>query len=576
MNEENLMSHDVEVLIVGAGPVGLSTALQLGAEGVDTLVVERRSTLSRHPKAAGVHARTMEIFRQMGLADRIRAAGLPPGEALGFAWMTRVDGIELGSIMLADDAERLAEYAQQSPEAPCFIPQDKLEPILAEALAEHPSVELRFATEAVALDQDDTGVTVTLRERGDASERRVRARYVVAADGVRSRVRSLLGITETAAEPYGESVNVYFASEQLDALRRGRPYLLWWVVNADTQGAFWPVSHAHRWIYNFEGDVSLPDEHFDEELCTGLIRKAAGVDDLAIEILSILRWQHEQAVADRWRVGRVLLVGDAAHRFPPHGGFGMNSGVQDSANLAWKLAAVLRGRAGDALLDSYELERKPVAELNARQCTLNTKKMEETGWLMPDPSELAAIEEPEGAPLRERIAAAIPKQREQFFSQGQQFGALYASPAVIDDGREPVRSTVGEYRMTSTPGARSPHRWVTDADGARRSTIDLPQGGFVLLTGADGGAWLDAAAEVAPRHGVRLAAYRVAADGDLRPEDGAAFEAAFEVAADGAVLVRPDGHVGFRSAALPDDPADALDEALGRILASADHVATVN
>jgi hypothetical protein len=263
----------------------------------------------------------------------------------------------------------------------------------------------------------------------------------------------------------------------------------------------------------------------------------------------------------------VFLAGDAAHRFPPHGGFGLNSGVQDTANLAWKLVAVLRGQAGDALLDSYEAERKPVAELNAEQVTVNTRRLQETGWLS-DRFDLGAIERPEGAELRAAIADAVPRQREQFHSLGQQFGMIYESSAVVPDGRPPVRSTIADYRMTSTPGARAPQVWLTAADGRRLQTLDLIDGGFTLLAGSDGDGWMAAAATLRSMRDLPLSAYRVAEDGDLCFTDSGSFGQSFEVERGGAVLIRPDGHVGFRARARPGDPAEALSKALTRILSA--------
>jgi 2-polyprenyl-6-methoxyphenol hydroxylase-like FAD-dependent oxidoreductase len=544
------MAAEIEVLVVGGGPVGLSCGLQLARAGVRTLLVERRPTLSQHPKAVGIHARTMEVFRGWGVADAIRTAGVPAERALGFGWLTRMTGFELGAIMLADDVERLMEFAQQCPEAPCFSSQTAVEPILLDAAQAHPSFEARFAAEATAVEQDDDGVVVTVRGQP------VRARYVIAAEGVRSRLRELCGITETAGAPYGASINVYFRAPEISRYTKGRPFLLWWIVNRDTQGAFWPTGPDDRWIYNFS---AAPGKEYREELCADLVRKAVGADDLDVDILSVLRWEHEQAVADRWRAGRVFLAGDSAHRFPPHGGFGMNSGIQDSTNLAWKLVAVLRWGAADELLDTYEAERKPVAEFNAEQCELNTKKMAETGWLMPDPAELAAVEEPEGAALRQRIAEAVPKQREQFFSQGQQFGYLYESAAVVPDGRPPERSTVAEYRETAAPGARAPHLWLEEGE---RSTIDLLDGGFVLLAGRAGAEWLDGARDLSIELGVPITTQVVDTAGAER----------YGIEDDGAVLVRPDGHVGFRARSSADAPLDELGRALDRILGLGERV----
>ncbi|MEC3974485.1 FAD-dependent oxidoreductase [Amycolatopsis sp. H20-H5] len=558
-----MSSPQVDVVVVGAGPVGLSTALQLGRAGIRTLVVERHDGLAHHPKAVGVHARTMELFRQFGIADAVRRVGLPPERTLGIAWLTRMNGIELGTIFLAEDAGKFAEFSAQSPEAPLFAPQHRVEPVLCAATTESPQVELRMRTTVTEIVQGpDTAEVVLVTEDGGTET--IRTRYVVAADGARSRIRERHGFGDVAGEPYGESVNVYFRAD-LDGVVAGRPYLLWWIANRDVQGTFWPTDSDGHWIFNFEGDSSRPDEYFSEALCAGLIREASGLSDLGIEVRSVLRWRHEQAVADRWRIGRILLVGDAAHRFPPHGGFGMNSGIQDSVNLAWKLAAVVRGQAGEELLDTYEAERKPVAEYNIEQVALNTKRMAETGWLMSDRGILDAIELPEGEAARRTIAEAIPKQREQFWSQGQQFGRIYHAGAVVADGSAPVESSVDTYRPTTYPGARLPHFWLTDARGGTRlSTIDLLGGGFVLFTmSGPAGRWRVAAKRVSDELGVPIAVHHLGSD--LRPVDSSDL-ALLEIEPGGALLVRPDSHVGFRARTSPVDPAAELRAALTTIL----------
>lgn len=231
----------------------------------------------------------------------------------------------------------------------------------------------------------------------------------------------------------------------------------------------------------------------------------------------------------------------------------MNSGIQDAANLCWKLVAVLKGAAGEGLLESYEAERKPVAAFNGEQCLRNTQKMQATGWLPQNPEELAVIEQSSGEALRRRIAEAIPNQREQFHSLGQQFGMIYESSAVIPDGRPIVRSTVSEYRMSATPGARCPHFWVRTASGVRCSTIELMRGAWLLLTGDEGSAWLCAAGQLASELGIATKAFSVGRTGDLIPDGEEQFEVVFGISPAGMVLIRPDGHVGARFEAASGD-----------------------
>jgi putative polyketide hydroxylase len=571
-------NEEAEVVVIGAGPVGCAFALQLGRAGVSTALFERRAGLSRHPKAGGIHARTMEIFRRWGVGDEIRAVGrgvLPPGAApSGFAWMTRLAGIELGRLDFGTPEDR-ALWDSYSPEGPCFCGQDLYEPILFSAVAKQSSVRAQFGKRARFVAQDEDAVFVdVLDEETGRLEKTARARYLIAADGVRSPTRHALGVGESGFGAFGDSINVQFFAD-LETHRAGRHYGLFWVVNHETQGALSWRRQKNRWSYNFEAAPGEDPASYTEERCRDIIRKAIGDAAVNIEITSILHWKHDQAVTDKWRVGRVFFVGDSAHRFPPHGGFGMNSGVQDSVNLAWKLGLVLRGAAGDALLDTYEVERKPVAEFNGEQCLENTRRMEETGWLLHDAAHLVDIEKqtPAGEAVRNRIAAAIPRQREQFYSQGQQFGTIYRSAAVIPDGSEPEISSVSDYRATGHPGARAPHLWLRAPDGRDLSTIDLFYDGFVVLAGPGGVAWRDAAETITVDNDIRIAAHIIGPGGDFveRPDQKTLTDV-YGLESDGAVLVRPDGHVAFRSRRAPNDATRALREAIERVLfASAAH-----
>ncbi|MFI9388072.1 FAD-dependent monooxygenase [Kutzneria sp. NPDC052558] len=540
--------EQVDALVIGAGPVGLSAAIQLTRAGVRTLVVERHEALSRHPKATGVHPRTMELFRQWGVADAIRDLSVPADHARGFAWTTRLHGgIELGELMFADGDTTI------SPEHTTFTSQDNVETVLYRALP----APVEFRTTAELLDQDDDGVTVALT--ADGSRRIVRAAYVIAADGTKSPTRKALGIAESATAPYGESVNIFFHSAELSRLTAASPHLLTWILNADLVGCLLTTGREDRWILNMERDPALADDAYDNRRCVQMIRNATGLPTLEPELLSVMRWKHEDAVADTWRVGRVFLAGDAVHRFPPHGGFGMNSGIQDVHNLVWKLALVLSGRASESLLDTYERERRPVAVANREQVVLNTDRLAETGWLADDAA-IATIETAGGEAVRQAITAGIPAQREQFWSDGQQFGFLYRSAAVIDDATPPELSTISVYRPTGHPGARAPHLWLRDGDGVRRSTIDLSGNGFVVLAGHKGQSWQAAAAAI------DVPAVVIGDDLVAESDD---FEALYGIQPDGAVLVRPDGHVAMRSADATDATA-RLEAAMAAILHPAD------
>jgi 2-polyprenyl-6-methoxyphenol hydroxylase-like FAD-dependent oxidoreductase len=555
------MSDNPEVLIIGAGPVGLSAALALGRAGITCLVLERRTEFSRYPKANGVHARTMEIFREWGVAEPVKAltAGMP--DEVTIAWMTRLNGIELGQLVLGETDEVSRIFDEQAPERMSTVGQHMFEPVLAEFAGDLDSVTVELGCEVVDLTPGESSVTATYIDRTGA-RRTVVAQYVIGADGIRSVARRTLGIGEHGEASLGTAINVQFDAD-LDLLLRGRPSPIIWIINADTQGAFIRDSPT-RWRYNFEIPPGADPGTVTQDRCEREVADAIG-EVVPFKIHHIWSWSHDQAVADRWREGRVFLAGDAAHHFPPHGGFGLNSGVQDAHNLVWKLIAKLRWGAGDGLLESYEAERLPVAEFNGEKMMENTRQLEKTGFLSQDKSLLSVIETDAGEHVRRAIAEGIPAQRDQLASHGQQFGYQYVSGAVVPDGTEMVVSSVSEYRPTARPGARAPHSWVRFR-GERISTIDVYDGGFVLVTGPDNAGWVTAADQVHAELSVPVKVFGLGTD--LVPVDELIDDLLRRYGLDpsGACLVRPDGFVGFRSADRADDERKALSGALRQIL----------
>src|SRR5882757_6509849 len=555
------MSDNPEVLIIGGGPVGLSAALALGRAGITCLVLERRTEFSRYPKANGVHARTLEIFREWGVAEPVKAltAGMP--DEVTIAWMTRLNGIELGQLTLGETDEVSRVFDEQSPERMSTVGQHMFEPVLAHIAGDLDSVTINLGCEVVDLTLDEASVTATYTDHTGA-RRTVVAQYVIGADGIRSVVRRTLGIGEHGEASLGTAINVQFDAD-LDAILGDRRSPIIWIINADTQGAFIRDSPT-RWRYNFEIPPGADPGTVTRDRCEREVADAIGAV-VPVKIHHIWSWGHDQAVADRWREGRAFLAGDAAHHFPPHGGFGLNSGIQDVHNLVWKLIARLRWGAGDGLLESYEVERLPVAEFNAEKMMENTRQMEKTGFLLQDKSLLAVIETDAGEQLRRAIAEGIPAQRDQLASHGQQFGYQYDSAAVVPDGSELVVSGVAEYRPTARPGARAPHSWVRFR-GERISTVDVYDGGFVLLTGPDNAGWVRAADQVRAELAVPVKVFGLGAD--LAPVDELIDDLLKRYGLDpsGALLIRPDGFVGFRSNNRTDDEQKALSGALSQIL----------
>lgn len=572
MSRDEREGFDVDVVVVGGGPVGLSAAVALGRLGVRTVLVERRETTSQHPKAHWENARTMEIFRQWGVEDEIRRDALPDSWLNGALFVTRLAGHELGAIRWDEDPEYLARSASLGPAPSNSVPQDVVEPVLRAAAGRLGCVDLRFGAEAVDVEQDADGVMVAVRDGGV-----VRARYAIVADGARSALRDRLGVALDGPGAIGSQLGVYFHAD-LTPYVDGRHALLYWIYSPQVQGVLICLDGRGRWhfLFPYDAEVEGPED-YPAERCAAMIAEAVvGDPDCPVDVRSVLPWRMSSALAERFRVGRVFLAGDAAHSMPPTGGLGLNTGVADVHNLAWKLAAVLRGDASSALLDSYEAERRPVAAFNSAYSLTNATKMAESGLsgiLVRDPDAAATLEQPEGEALREVLRAAIPDQREQFYFEGVTLGYAYEAGAVVADGSAPEPSTIAEYRPSGRPGGRAPHAWVR-REGERISTVDLADGRFVLLAAADGDAWVRAATAAGRGAGLELDAYRVVpapsdgAPGVLVDEQGG-WAQACGLGPSGAILVRPDGHVGWRAADGPAGDAEvglgeALDVMLGR------------
>ena len=510
------VEEEVGVLIVGGSLVGLTTAMLLGHHGIASLSVERHAGTAIHPRAGHFHLRTLEILRQLGLEQRVRERSLemysPNG---GINAVESLAGRELGTYI-----KELNEGVEGfSPTVRVFINQDVLEPILRERALEL-GATLRNRVEVVDLAQDSDGVSATLRELDSGAQRRVRARYVVAADGNRSPTRAALGI---AMRGYGElsrSVTVYFRADCSELIRERNQGVIY-VHNPSLRGFFRLDRSGGTGflVINTVGEDVTRDEAIDvqsgltEERTRALLRAAIGAD-IPMEVVDVAPWRAEAHCAERFRDGRVFLAGDAAHVVPPNGGYGGNTGVQDAHNLAWKLAAVLLGDAGPRLLDSYDAERRPLGELTVRQAYARyaTRVVPERGSDGVDP-------------LVPDIELEI--------------GTVMRSDAVIDEPGDDGVLHMDPAQARGRPGTRAPH--VVLADGS--STLDLFGGGFVLLHGPQAGA----------PAGLTVQA--------LAP---AALEA-HGIDAGGAVLVRPDGIVGWR--ARGEHEPEAVDRALDAVLA---------
>jgi 2-polyprenyl-6-methoxyphenol hydroxylase-like FAD-dependent oxidoreductase len=555
---------EVPVLIVGAGPVGVMAGLLLARCGLASRIVERRPGPQRAPAAHVVNARTFEICRQAGVdMDAIRAAAKDPADAGFTYWVTRLGGDVLG---------RLA-FERQTDEVLAFTPtplrnlsQHRFEPILLDALRAAGAAAPHYGHRWDAAEQEGNGVTSRVSELETGRAYEVRSRYLLGADGAGSPVRKWLGITPLGPERLQTFLMIHFEAN-LRSLVRDCPGVLYWICDPECSGTFVAHDIDREWVFMHSWDPERESvDRYDAATCEALVRRALARSDVPLAIRTISPWMMTCQVAERYRDGRVFLIGDAAHRFPPTGGLGLNTGVQDAHNLVWKLAAVEAGWAQASLLDTYESERQPVARYNADQSLQNAMRLLEVPGALgfghdAETSKRRFVETIGDPARRQAVVAAIANQAEHFDMLGLQLGFGYETGAVVADGtpKAAPANPVRDFIPTSRPGARLPHGWVERA-GERISTLDLISlQAFTLLSGPDGAPWIAAAR----RAGVPLRCVQVGRD-ITDPADW--WTAAATMGPDGALLVRPDQHVAFRSRRAVADQGGVLDGALATIL----------
>lgn len=545
----NTETH-IPVLIVGGGIVGLSASLFLSHHGISSLLVERHMGTSIHPRARGVNGRTMELYRELGIDEIVRAAGAELADTLGL-----YKGQTLREVIEAqprkDESQKKKRpgaglLAKISPTVAARGTQDKIEPVLLAAARERGG-DLRFSTELLSFEQDETDVTATVRERANGKEYTVRADYMIAADGANSRTRSILGVTTSGRGSLGHLLNILFQAD-LSELVRGRKFSICRIDRPEVHGLFTSINNSDRWVFHLSYDLAKGEkaEDFPPERCKELLHLALGLPEIELEIKSILPWESAMRVADSFQYGRVFLAGDAAHQMPPWGGQGANSGIADAHNLAWKLAAVLKGQATPALLTTYDSERRPV------------------GYLAADESAAAADEH--GLLNLRKSAAILSIVRRMPRLLG--YGYEYTSQAIVSDHTS-AKSLLwqllsGTLGLDGRPGTRAPHIWV-EYQGKRISTLDLFGKGFVLLVGPAGDAWCKAASTVAARLSIDLVAYRIGPAGELFDSTNR-WKTRSGISAQGALLVRPDGFVAWRARKQSGNLELELEQTLTRVL----------
>lgn len=585
---------ETPVLICGGGGAGLSLSIFLSAQGIDNLLVERHSTTSHLPKAHYYNQRTMEIFREHGIADQIYARGTPFENMGHIVWMTSLsgDGPLDGKLLYKMDAfgggKTRATYEADSPTRSGNLPQLRLEPILKAFAEKSPHAKVLFGHELMRFEQDDKGVTSVVKNLQNGEEFEVRSQYLAGADRGRT-INPKLGIELQGPSNLVDMVSTHMSADLSKYITDDEPLIRWFANPEGGSGwgsgvmvAMGPKKfdrHSEEWVFHF---AFRPDDpEFNEADIVPRIRTLLRIPDLDIKVHKVSHWIVEAVLATKYRCGRCLILGDAAHRHPPTTGLGLNSGIQDAHNLAWKLAAVIKGQAGDALLDSYEQERRPVAARNTRWAlmTFMNHVVTDAGFgLIPGaPPELNAFQittlmsdTDEGEWFRARMDEVVGTQRMEFQAHDMELGFRYEGNAVVPDGTAPPpRAPMGDiYTPTTRPGHRLPHAWLTK-NGARASTHDLcGRGRFTLFTGTQGAAWVEAARVAAERSGIAIEVHRIGAPGHYADPEGA-WARLKQIGEDGAILVRPDVHVGWRVQGGSADPADELCTALSRILGRA-------
>ena len=540
---------EVPVLVVGGSLVGLATAMFLAQHGVEVFSVEKHHGTAIHPRAGYFQLRTIELMRVAGIEDRVRAAALelyePDG---GLNAVETLTGREIANYIPninhgVDDV---------SPARRLFMPQQVLEPILLRRAREL-GARFQYATELVSYEQDDEGVTATVRNINDSSEQLIRARYMVACDGNRSPIRESLGIKMVGHGLMSRSVTIYFRADCSTALR-GRNLGVIYVNNPNVRGFFrLEKTGLGGFLVVFTvGDINEPGARFvadtiTDEMAAQLVRDAVGDPDLEVDVLDVDKWRAVAEAADTFQSGRVFIAGDAAHTMPPTGGFGGNTGIQDAHNIAWKLALVLKGAAGSALVDSYDHERQPAGTLAIEQAY--------NRYVLRSDPDLGT----------EGMHEAVPDMHVEF--NRYRSAAVVADAGYVDDGA----IDIDPRQSRGLPGTRAPHVELT-REGKTLSTLDLYVGEFVLMAGPDGAPWAEAATVAGRELGVNVVPYKVdrgASSGDLVDLHGdfsTPFWTMYGIGPSGASLVRPDGYVAWRAASHTPDAADLLTAALRRVL----------
>lgn len=528
------------VLIVGAGPVGMAMAIELGWRGIDCTLLEQTDGKVEHPRTGLVAVRTMEAFRRWGFAEQVRQCGFPADYELSMVFCTSLNGLLLDRADYPSMAD--APTPDGTPEKKQRCPQLWLHPILQRQVAHHPRIAMKLLHRLDSLEQTDERIVAQATDLATGNALEITSDYLVACDGGASPIRQALGI-RASGRTLSYSVNIMLRAPGLvDHHKMGEAERYLFVGPEGTWANLTVVDGSELWRLTVLGseqklDLATFDPHAH-------VRRAIGRDDVPFEVLSVLPWRRTETLADRFRHGRVLIAGDAAHTMSPTGGMGMNTGIQETLDLGWKLEAMLNGWGGAGLLDSYETERKPVAARNIRFSSENFR-----AWVDVPDTRAVCEDSAAGAAARKAMGSRLKEStRTEWESLGLQIGYSYEnSPICMPDGSEPVPDDFSVYTPNARPGSRAPHAWLDDG----RSTLDLFGRGYTLLVFP--GAATTAAGSLQQALSVRKIPFDVVELGE--PHIAELYEQPL-------VLVRPDGHVAWRGNTV-DDAGEIVDTIRG-------------
>ncbi|CAN7548805.1 FAD-dependent oxidoreductase [Rhizobium sp. LjRoot254] len=576
-----------DVLIIGTGPAGSATAALLSTYGVENMVINRYRWLASTPRAHITNQRTMEVLRDLGRGVEDEAYMFAAEQDLmgENVFCTSLTGEEIGRMKSwGKHPLSRAEHQLSSPSRMNDLPQTFMEPLLFKTACSR-GTQARMSTEYVSHVQDADGVTTTCRDRLTGKDITIRSKFLVGADGGNSKVAEHAGLTYEGKMGVGGSMNILFEAD-LSRHVAHRPSVLYWVLQpgADVggigMGLVRMVRPWNEWLIVWGYDINQPAPEVNEDFAISVVRDLVGDQELMPKIKSVSTWTVNNMYATKTANGRVFCMGDATHRHPPSNGLGSNTSIQDAFNLAWKLAAVLKGQAGPALLDSYDAERAPIAK---QIVTRANKSIEEFGPIFKalglldsvDPVKMqqnmdARCDDTDAAELqRAAIREAIAYKVYEFDAHGVEMNQRYRSAAVVTDGQpEPAFEKDAElhYQPTTWPGARLPHAWLFGHAGEKVSTLDLTgHGSFTILTGIGGDGWVQAAKVLGKEFGMTITVHKIGPRQQWQDLVGD-WANAREIRDSGALLVRPDHHVAWRAEGMVADPESELRRVLNSIL----------